>query len=51
MKKGYHDLHCCMCGKVFSTVTHLGGKRRLKKCGYCQTGFHVCLECYEEPSK
>jgi len=47
-KAGTHEVHCFMCGKLFSEVQHKGGDKRLKRCKYCQDIGHYCFDCYEK---
>jgi hypothetical protein len=44
--KGYHDVHCYMCGRKCGHVTHYGGDRELLWCQYCADIPHYCLDCY-----
>lgn len=43
---GTHDLFCAMCGKKYTTITHFGGKNKLKVCRWCMTLPACCLGCF-----
>lgn len=47
-KEGWHWSYCKLCGKKVARVNHFGGKKKLKKCKWCQEGLSVCMDCYVE---
>jgi len=45
--KGWHFVHCIMCGEKYARVIHKNGKKQLKYCHVCETkAFQICPTCY-----
>ena len=44
--KGYHDLYCIFCGKLFVRAVHRNGKNKLTWCVTCMQQDNYCLDCY-----
>ena len=48
-KRGWHWSHCFLCGEQVGKVVHYGGKKKLKKCKWCQdSGMKVCIDCFSD---